>query len=76
MPFNNPKQRIAAILAERKKTLGPVPKNVMAPMNLTKSTPNLVPPSPIAPPSNPMAPAMAPLNKGKFGKIKSKFGGF
>lgn len=79
MPFNNPKQKIAAILAMRKKTLGPVPASPMAPMNVIKSTPGMSPPSMLAPQSNPMAPATMNMAKpaingfGRFGKIKKMF---
>lgn len=79
MPFNNPKQRIAAILSMRKKTMGPMPKNPNAPMNSISNSPNMVPPNPLTPMSNPMAPATMNMAKpsingfGRFGKIKKLF---
>lgn len=80
MAFNNPKQRIAAILAERKKTLGPMPKNPMAPINATTQPMGMTPPSSLSPMSNPMAPATSPMmgpaklpGQGRFGKIKKMF---
>lgn len=77
MAFSNPKQRIAVMLAERKKSLGPVPSSPTAPMNAIKNPPSLVAPSPLGPTANPMTPAVTALGKmPKFGKIKSKFGSF
>ena len=80
MALSNPRQRIAAILSERKKTLGPMPKSPMSPSNQITQQPSLTPPSSMSPMSNPMASATTSMTNpkipgmpGRFGKIKKLF---
>jgi hypothetical protein len=71
MPFSNPRQKIAALLAERKKNMSPMqPPQQIPSQNVSPKMPAQTVMSP------PVNAFQSPIPTPKFGKLKSKFGKF